>query len=257
MKQGRIVTPVSGALALALGIALFYRFAAPGIGEPPQAVQNADPANPAGLHSTVAEPDTATAFGDESGAWADDTHVQVDQPTPDLGDTPVADRSFGEVVSFVVRERCDGDGKCRLTPVALHEYEDYSIEELEAIARFDGEAAIVLADKLGDKSFKEARKWALRAFVMTKDPYAYHMAANYSGIAAGELIDADGNLDRKLAERAYVWMKTGYLLGVNDGTDLTQQEMILDRHGFTDRERLDRRVSASRRPNQRPGFRGY
>ena len=34
MKQRRIVTPVSGALALALGVALFYRLAGPGGGDP-------------------------------------------------------------------------------------------------------------------------------------------------------------------------------------------------------------------------------
>ena len=33
-------------------------------------------------------------------------------------------------------------------------------------------------------------------------------------------------------------------LGVSDGAYLTEQEIILDHHGFTDRARLDRQVSA-------------
>ena len=243
MKQRRIVTPVSGALALALGLALFYRFAGPGSGEPPPQGDNADPAIPVETRSSAAKPAAATASGDARTTGAGDTRVEVDEPTPDLGGSAVTDRSFGEVVRFVVRERCDDGGNCRPRPVALHEYEDYSIEELKTIAKFDGEAAIVLADKLGHKDFKEARKWALRAFVMTKDPYAYHMAANFSGVSRGEGIDASGKLDRKAAERAYVWLKTAYLLGVTDGTYLTQQEMILDRHGFTDRAHLDQQVS--------------
>ena len=245
MKQRRIVTPVSGALALALGVALFYRLAGPGGGEPPPPVENADPAAPPETVNVVAGPAAAATSDNEYTVAAGDTRVGVDQPTPHLGGRAVTDRSFGEVVKFVVREHCDDDGECRQRPVALHEYEDYSIDELKAIARFDGEAAIVLADKLGHKSFKEARKWALRAFVMTKDPYAYHMAANYSGVSRGEGIDANGKLDRIAAERAYVWLKTAYLLGISDGTYLTEQEIILDRHGFTDRERLDRKVEAS------------
>lgn len=245
MKQRRIVTPVSGALALALGISLFYQLAAPGSGENGPGRNDAAPASAADDRTPPAEPAARTASGDAPvmpalGDYADDGR-------PDAGrrDRAVRDRGFGEVVRFVVRERCDDEGNCRPGPVALHEYERYSIEELETIAKFDGEAAIVLADKLGDRSAREARRWALRAFVMTKDPYAYHMAAVYSGVSAGELVDADGNLDRRLAERAYVWMKTGYLLGVNDGADLTQQEIILDRHGFEDREHLDRQVDAS------------
>ncbi|MBT8082875.1 MAG: hypothetical protein KJP08_04360 [Gammaproteobacteria bacterium] len=245
MKPRRIVTPVSGALALALGIALFYRFAGPGVGEPPPRAENADPAIAAETRKPVAQPPAASAPEDEWTLWADDAYVEDDLPDPYLGDRAVSDRSFGEIVKFVVRERCDDDGNCRPGPVALHEYEDYSIEELKAIAKFDGEAAIVLASKIGGKDFKEAREWALRAFVMTKDPYAYHMAANFSGVSRGEGIDANGKLDRKTAERAYVWLKTAYLLGVNDGAYLTEQEIILDRHGVTDRARLDRQVNAS------------
>jgi hypothetical protein len=244
MKQRRIVTPVSGALALALGIALFYRFAGPGIGEPPPLAESVDPARPAETRNSAAELAAASAFESELTIWAGDGNVDEGRPYPELENTAVADRSFGEVVKFVVRERCDDDGECRLTPVALHEYEDYSIEELRAIAKFDGEAAIVLASKVGGRDFKEARKWALRAFVMTKDPYAYHMAANFSGVSRGEGIDANGKLDREAAERAYVWLKTAYLLGVSDGAYLTEQEIILDHHGFTDRARLDRQVSA-------------
>ena len=241
MNQRRIVTPAAGILALALGIALFYVVAGPGARDasgPAEGVATAPAVD--GGRPLKAQTARQASVNEPPGEFADE-HPGDDLPTHNP--MPGAERSFGEVVTFVVRERCDDAGNCRLTPVALHEYEDYSIDELKAIARFDGEAAIVLASKLGGGDFKEARKWALRAFVMTKDPYAYHMAANFSGVAIGEGFVND-EFDRSAAERAYVWMKTGYLLGVNDGTDLTQQEMILDRHGFEDRERLDRQVSA-------------
>ena len=41
-----------------------------------------------------------------------------------------------------------------------------------------------------------------------------------------------------------MWLKTGYLLGANDGSQLTQQEIILDRHGFENRAHLDQQVEA-------------
>ena len=244
MQQRRIVTTVSGTLALALGVALFYHFAEPGTGS---RASGEDVASPAAARNPLPEPaaaPAAAAHGDKQVIFVDDVFGADDLPHPVPPSTKYTDRTFGEVVKFVVRDRCDDEGNCGPRPVALHEYEHYSIEELKTLAKFDGEAAIVLASRLGGVSFKEARNWALRAFVMTKDPYAYHMAANYSGVAVGELIDADGNLDRKVAERAYIWMKTGYLLGVNDGSDVTQQEMILDRHGFEDRAHLDQQVEA-------------
>jgi hypothetical protein len=244
MKQRRIVTSVAGALALALGIALLYQFAGPDIGSSAPPSKDSHPAGAAVSLSPPPKPAATPTREDERVIFVDDVLGDDDLPQPVPPSTQYTDRSFGEVVKFVVRERCDEEGNCGPRPVALHEYEHYSIEELKTLAKFDGEAAIILASRLGGKSFKEARNWALRAFVMTKDPYAYHMAANYSGVAVGELIDADGNLDRKVAERAYIWMKTGYLLGVNDGSDLTQQEMILDRHGFEDRAHLDEQVDA-------------
>jgi hypothetical protein len=243
MKQRRIVTSVAGALALALGIALLYQFAGPDIGSSAPPSKDSHPAGAAVSLSPAPKPAAAPTREDELVIFVDDVLGDDDLPQPVPPSTQYTDRSFGEVVKFVVRERCDEEGNCGPRPVALHEYEHYSIRELKTLAKFDGEAAIILASRLGGKSFKEARNWALRAFVMTKDPYAYHMAANYSGVAVGEGF-TNGQFDRRQAERAYVWLKTGYLLGANDGTQLTQQEMILDRNGFEDRVRLDQQVDA-------------
>lgn len=154
------------------------------------------------------------------------------------------DPSFGETVKFVVRETCDEDGLCVTGPVALHEYSNYTIEELKQIAEYDGAAAIILADKLGAVDFEEAKLWALRAFLLTKDPYAFQMVTNYSGVSVGETVNANGQLKTAEAEQAYIWLKMGHLLGVGDAADLGQQEMILDRHEVSGRERLDRIAEA-------------
>ena len=243
MQQRRIVTTVSGILALALGVALFYHFAEPGTGSQSSREDVAGPASLAAARSSIPEPGAAPADDDKLVVFVDDVFGADDLPHPVPPSTKYTDRTFGEVVKFVVRERCDEEGNCGPRPVALHEYEHYSIEELKTLAKFDGEAAIVLASRLGGVSFKEARNWALRAFVMTKDPYAYHMAANYSRVAVGEGF-TNGEFNRREAERAYMWLKTGYLLGANDGSQLTQQEMILDRHGFENRAHLDQQVEA-------------
>ena len=153
------------------------------------------------------------------------------------------ERSFGETVKFRVGEVCDDSG-CVTRPIAQHEYENYSVEELTAIAEYDGAAAIVLANKLAASDTGEARQWAMHAFLLTKDPYAFYMASTLAGAYPGETTDAKGNLDASAAQRAYVWLKVGYMLGVNDGADLGTQEMILDRHGYLDRDKLDLIVAA-------------
>lgn len=148
-------------------------------------------------------------------------------------------KTFGDTVQFEVRRTCDAEGNCTVGPVALHEYANYSIEELKAIAEYDGAAAIILAHKLGAVDHDEAKEWALRAFLLTKDPHAFHMVTQFSGVHIGESIRADGTLDRVQAEQAYVWLKMGHLMGVGDAAYLGEQERILDSHGSDDRERLD------------------
>ena len=73
MQQRRIVTLVSGTLALALGIALFYHFAEPGTGS---RASGEDVASPAAARSPLPEPAAAPAA-----AAHDDNHATTQTTT--------------------------------------------------------------------------------------------------------------------------------------------------------------------------------
>ncbi len=164
-------------------------------------------------------------------------------PVPELRDFHV----FGESVQFLPGDRCDDHGNCRLEPVPLHAYAEYSDEQLRTLAVFDGLAAIVLANRLGASDPEQARHYAARGFVLTGDPYAFHMTRQFSGVETGARYDSDGRFDLRAAQQAYIWIKTGYELGVSDGASLAYQASVLNENGFTDLERLDSLADATRR----------
>ncbi len=154
---------------------------------------------------------------------------------------------FGDAVQFIPGERCDEAGECTRQPVALHEYAEYTDEQLRALSAFDGAAAIVLANRLGETDWSEARRYAARGFVLTGDPYAFHMARQFSGVSRGASFDRDGKLDLASARRAYLWARLGYELGVNDAASLDYQASILHQHGVDDLSQLDAAAAAERR----------
>ena len=154
---------------------------------------------------------------------------------------------FGEAVRFMPGDLCDPSGECRREPVALHEYAEYTDEQLKTLSAFDGAAAIVLANRLGGADWEEARRYAARGFVLTGDPYAFHMAQQFSGVTTGALFDRDGSLDITSARRAYLWVRLGYELGVNDAAVLDYQASILNEHGLHDLSDLDAAVETERR----------
>ncbi|MEM1174208.1 MAG: hypothetical protein AAGI27_05315 [Pseudomonadota bacterium] len=164
-------------------------------------------------------------------------------PTIDLSDFQV----FGEAVKFMPGELCDGQGNCSYEPVALHDYAEYTDEELRTLSAFDGSAAIVLAHRLGESDWQQARQYAARGFVLTGDPYAYHMTRQFSGVSTGATYDRAGNLDLRAAQRAYVWIKIGYELGASDGASLAYQAAVLSESGYDDFKRLDALADATRR----------
>ncbi|MEM6513078.1 MAG: hypothetical protein AAF660_08705 [Pseudomonadota bacterium] len=156
-------------------------------------------------------------------------------------------RLFGQAVQFMPGDRCNADGDCRQEPVPLHAYANYTDEQLKTLSVFDGQAALVLANRLGRNDPAQARHYAARAFMLTADPYAFHMARQLSGVNTGMVYQGDGQLDLVAAQRAYVWIKLGYELGASDLSTLAHQRAILDEHGFRDFDALDALADASRR----------
>ena len=173
---------------------------------------------------------TGTAGGSDSNGGAGDGEFNV----------------FGDTVRFMPGDLCSETGNCRREPVALHEYAEYTDEQLETLSAFDGAAAIVLANRLGASDWSEARRYAARGFVLTGDPYAFHMAQQFSGVSTGALYDSNGKLDMTSARRAYLWVRLGYELGVNDAATLDYQASILNQHGLHDLSDLDAAVDAER-----------
>jgi hypothetical protein len=154
------------------------------------------------------------------------------------------DRRFGEAVVFTVAQVCDNAGNCRYRPTPEHEYARYTRQQLETIASFDGAAAIILANRLGVSDLEAAKRWAVQGFLLTGDPYAFHMASVYSGVQVGAQFDADGELDRSAAEEAYIWLKIGHELGVADRSKVDEQARILTDYQVFEPERLDAEVDA-------------
>jgi hypothetical protein len=154
------------------------------------------------------------------------------------------DRRFGEAVIFTVGYVCDDAGNCSYRPAPQHEYARYTRQQLETIAGFDGAAAIILANRLGATDLEAARRWAVQGFLLTGDPYAFHMASVYSGVQVGARFDTNGELDRSAAEEAYIWLKIGHELGVADGSRVNEQARILADYQAFEPERLDAEVDA-------------
>jgi hypothetical protein len=169
-------------------------------------------------------------------------------PEPSASSTdPVAldaNRRFGEAVVFTVGHVCDDAGNCSYRPAPEHEYARYTRQQLETIAGFDGAAAIILANRLGASDLEAAKRWALRGFLLTGDPYAFHMASVYSGVQVGAQFDADGELDRSAAEEAYIWLRIGHELGVAERGKVDEQARILSDYRVFESERLDAEVNA-------------
>ncbi len=154
------------------------------------------------------------------------------------------DRRFGEAVVFTVGYVCDDAGQCAYRPAPEHEYARYTRRQLETIAGFDGAAAIILANRLGRTDLEAAKRWAVQGFLLTGDPYAFHMASVYSGVHVGAQFDVDGELDRKAAEEAYIWLKIGHELGVADRSSLDEQVRVLTDYRVFEPERLDAEVDS-------------
>ncbi len=154
------------------------------------------------------------------------------------------DRRFGKAVSFTVGYVCDDAGNCSYRPAPQHEFAQYTRRQLETIAGFDGAAAIILANRLGATDLEAAKRWAVQGFLLTGDPYAYHMASVYSGVQVGARLDSDGELDRSAAEEAYIWLKIGHELGVADGSKVVEQARILTDYQAFEPERLDAEADA-------------
>lgn len=174
---------------------------------------------------------------------------------PDAGstDSSIASRvgnvsspagTFGEAVVFTIGYVCDDAGTCAYRPAPRHEYATYTRQQLETIADFDGAAAIILANRLGATDRESARRWAVRGFLLTGDPYAFHMATLYSGVQVGARLTADGDLDAKAAEEAYIWLRIGHELGVGDAEAVSQQARILEDYRVFEAERLDAEADA-------------
>ncbi len=153
---------------------------------------------------------------------------------------------FGEAVNFMPGDLCDTSGDCRREPVALHEYAEYTDDQLRTLSAFDGTAAIVLANRLGASEPAEARRFAARGFVLTADPYAFHMTQQFSGVASGAVLGPKGEIDLAAARRAYLWVKLGYELGVTDAARLDYQAAILTEHGMDDLSALDAAAAKQR-----------
>ncbi len=191
--------------------------------------------------SIPAATDTGMRPRGESPTLAGDTGSAIDEANN--GEFSV----FGEAVRFIPGDLCNETGDCRREPVALHEYAEYTDEQLKTLSAFDGAAAIVLANRLGASDWSQARKYAARGFVLTGDPYAFHMAQQFSGVSTGAFYDRDGKLDMTSARRAYLWVRLGYELGVNDAATLDYQASVLHQHGLHDLSDLDATAAAERR----------
>ena len=187
-----------------------------------------------------------------------DTRTNADTPPPAEPDTPLSrpapdpmtafptdtDKSFGEAVVFTVGYVCDDTGDCRYRPAPQHEYARYTRQQLETIAGFDGAAAIILANRLGATDLESAKRWAVQGFLLTGDPYAFHMASLYSGVEVGAQFNAAGELDRRAAEEAYIWLKIGHELGVADAGKVDAQARILKDYRAFEPARLDAEADA-------------
>lgn len=174
----------------------------------------------------------------------DEVHAPVTAASTTEPVTVDTDRRFGEAVVFTVGQVCDDDGNCSYRPAPDHEYARYTRQQLETIAGFDGVAAIILANRLGASDLDAAKRWAVQGFLLTGDPYAFHMASVYSGVQVGAQFDADGELDRSAAEEAYIWLKIGHELGVADRSKVDAQARILTDYRVFEPERLDAEVDA-------------
>jgi hypothetical protein len=220
--------------------------AAAGIGLVALLIERPDP--PASRVSAPDLPIDTGAPNEFEGTTGDEVHVQA---TPASTAEPVtvdADRRFGEAVVFTVGQVCDDDGHCSYRPAPDHEYARYTRQQLETIAGFDGAAAIILANRIGasdlEADLEAAKRWAVQGFLLTGDPYAFHMASVYSGVQVGAQFDADGELDRSAAEEAYIWLKIGHELGVADRSKVDAQARILTDYQVFEPERLDAEVDA-------------
>lgn len=140
-------------------------------------------------------------------------------------------KPFGEAVVFNAGTVCDDLGNnCRVEPVTDHPYASLTDKELEGIAEYDGAAAIILAIRVARTSFDDAKPWAARGFLLTGDPYAYHMIMTYNDVRSGFTL-IDGKIDTDSAKEAYLWLATGHRLGVVDASRSEYQASVLRDHG--------------------------
>lgn len=147
--------------------------------------------------------------------------------------------SWGDTVRFHIvatncRQQSDGSGwGCAPKTVADHPFESFTNEQLEQIADADGAAALILAYRLSEIDFEQAKPVARRAFLLTGDATAFHLYLNVANVSAG-MSESPTKEQVEMATRAYVWHAAGEKLGLDTSWSAKNVREKLVEQGYGD-----------------------